>query len=87
MLSKIKWLPDVSSHANSLRQESIHWSATFDTALALQEPVRAYNLMKLGIRYIEDVVNDQGYVSSFPHAMAAYNLGMHHKYIWGKISD
>ena len=65
-----------------MRKESIHWSAIFDIPLALQEPVRAYNLMKLGIRYKHDVVDDRGYVLSFPRATATYALGMYHRSIW-----
>lgn len=59
VLSSLKWSPDNVHFSNSLRQESIHWSAVFITPLALQEPIRAYNLMKLGIRKVEDVIDDQ----------------------------
>ena len=62
-----------------MRKESIHGSALFDTPLALQEPVRAYNM---GIRYIGDVVNEQGQLLSFPQAFMHYASGMHHLQIW-----
>ena len=73
--------------SDSLQKESNYWSRVFDPPLNLQEPVRAYNLSKLRIRYIGDVVDDQGHIGSFPQAMATYALGIHHRFIWKKIAD
>lgn len=56
-------------------------------SLASQEPVRTYNFSKMGIRYIADVVDDQGQISLFPQAMTQYGLGMHHRPIWKNIRD
>lgn len=50
----------LSMRANSICQESIYWSAIFENLLAYQEQVKAYNLSKMGIRDIDDVVDDQG---------------------------
>ena len=85
MLSTIRWCGDSSSHRNSLYQESIQWSAVFATPLVLQELVKTYNLSKLSIKHIDDVVDDQGQMLSFPQAMATHGLGLHHRPIRRKI--
>lgn len=85
VLSRIKWFTNNAQGSNTLRKESIHWSAVFITSLGLQEPVRAYNIMKLGVRCIDDVVDDQGQM--YPKASRRYALGMHHRFIWSKIGQ
>ena len=83
---RIKWAPH-NPRANSLHQESLYWSVVFDNPLACQEPIKAYNLSKMDIREIDYVVDDQGHLLTFPQAMAACVLGMHHTPIWRKIWD
>lgn len=61
------------------------WSAVFEQPLALQEPIKAYNLMKLGIRYIDDIVDHEAQVLSFPAACCKY-LGKQRRPVWRKIS-
>ena len=73
----------VHACTHSLRKESPYWSVVFHTLLALQDPISAYNLSKLGVKCIADDVDDQG-ILSFPLAMATYALGMHHMFIWKK---
>ncbi|MCO5586233.1 hypothetical protein L7F22_040172 [Adiantum nelumboides] len=85
VLSQIKWSGRSSLDGNSLRKESLHWSAVFPFPLAVTQPVKAYNLMKMGIRCIEDVVDQNGCVLSFPRACQTLNLGMHHRPIWRDI--
>ena len=82
----VKWDPS-NPNANFLHSESLYQSAVFYSLLACQEPVKAYNLSKMGIRYIEDVVDDQGHILSFPQIMAKSGLRMHHMPIWRKIKD
>ncbi|KAI5072123.1 hypothetical protein GOP47_0012229 [Adiantum capillus-veneris] len=85
VLSQIKWSGRSSLNGNSLRKESLHWSAVFPFPLAVTQPVKAYNLMKMGIRRIEDVVDENGCVLSFPRVCQKLNLGMHHRPIWRDI--
>ena len=54
VLSNIKWDP-ANPHTNYLRGESIFWRAIFDPSLACQEPVRSYNLSKMGVKCIANV--------------------------------
>lgn len=71
----------------------IHWGKKhslkcyFGHHVCLQELVRAYNLIKLGIPYIGDVVNDQGQMLFLPQATSTYALGMHYRPIERKIGD
>lgn len=61
--------------------ESIRWSAALSNPLAFQEPRKACFLSLLGICTINDVVNDEGYVLTFPQACHRYGLGLHHRKI------
>ena len=47
--SHVKWDPS-NPNANSLHIESLYWSVVFYSLLACQEPIKAYNLSKMGIR-------------------------------------
>ena len=51
------------------------------TCVCLYMCVGSYNLMKLGIRKVEDAIDDQGHFLSFLEASRKYTLGMHHRFI------
>ncbi|MCO5583913.1 hypothetical protein L7F22_037830 [Adiantum nelumboides] len=64
----------------------LDWKHVFAVPLAILQPIKAYNLMKLGISRIQDVIEDNGCTLSFPHACQKFPLGMHHRPIWRDIA-
>ena len=86
VLHHIKWKGRNSESGNSLRLESLHWSAIFPQSLAEQEPRKAYVLAKKGLKSIADVINDEGHLLHFNDMTCHYNLGPHHCVIWNQVT-
>lgn len=74
-------------HKAILFYVSIHWSRGSQLPLAIIEPIKAYDIMKMGIRHVNDIVDQQGNVLSFPHACRQHGLGMHYRPLLRQISN